>query len=166
MLQGIYMFEDRFDTETIRRNFDFYEPMTVHESSLSPCIHSILAASLGYDDHAYDFYMRTARLDLDNYNNDTEDGLHITSMAGTWMAVVEGFGGVRVRDGGLHMRPSLPKRWKSYSFRILFRGAVLCVKVAKDSVEVRNESTQPAVFSMFDKACALDGNSSLRHPVS
>ena len=87
-------------------------------------------------------------------------------MAGTWMAVVEGFGGVRVRDGGLHMRPSLPKRWKSYSFRILFRGAVLCVKVAKDSVEVRNESTQPAVFSMFDKACALDGNSSLRHPVS
>lgn len=166
VLQGIYMFEDRFDTETIRRNFDFYEPMTVHESSLSPCIHSILAASLGYDDHAYDFYMRTARLDLDNYNNDTEDGLHITSMAGTWMAVVEGFGGVRVRDGGLHMRPSLPKRWKSYSFRILFRGAVLCVKVAKDSVEVRNESTQPAVFSVFDKACALDGNSSLRHPVS
>ena len=166
VLQGIYMFDDRFNIETIRRNFDFYEPLTVHESSLSPCIHSILAASLGYDDHAYDFYMRTARLDLDDYNNDTEDGLHITSMAGTWMAVVEGFGGVRVRDGRLHMRPNLPKQWKSYSFRMLFRGAVLCVKVAKDSVEVRNDSAQPVAFSLFEKACALDGNSSLRHPVS
>ena len=85
--------------ETIRRNFDFYEPMTVHESSLSPCVHSILAAQLGYHEKAVEMYQRTARLDLDNINNDTEDGLHITSMAGSWLgsryAIKGGSGNVR-----------------------------------------------------------------------
>src|SRR5690606_30326945 len=84
VLQGIYFFEDEFDEDTIRRNYDFYEPLTVHESSLSPCVHAIIAAKLGKEEKAYEFYLRTARLDLDDYNNDTEDGLHITSMAGTW----------------------------------------------------------------------------------
>ena len=93
VLQGLYFFEDRYDNETIRKNFDFYEPMTVHESSLSPCVHVILGSKLGYKQRAYELYLRTARLDLDDYNNDTEDGLHITSMAGTWMSVVKGFGG-------------------------------------------------------------------------
>ena len=77
VLQGIYFFEDHFDKATIERNFNFYEPMTVHESSLSPCIHVILAAKIGNYDKAYEMYLRTARLDLDDYNNDTEDGLHI-----------------------------------------------------------------------------------------
>ena len=73
VLQGLYLFEDDFDIETIRKNFDFYEPMTVHESSLSPCVHAILASKLGYKENAYEFYLRTARLDLDDYNNDTEE---------------------------------------------------------------------------------------------
>ncbi|MBP2966783.1 glycoside hydrolase family 65 protein, partial [Acinetobacter baumannii] len=80
VLQGIYYFGDDFTIEEKRQNFEFYEPMTVHESSLSPCIHSILAAELGLEEKAVEMYQRTARLDLDNYNNDTEDGLHITSM--------------------------------------------------------------------------------------
>ncbi|MCB0641345.1 MAG: glycoside hydrolase family 65 protein, partial [Phaeodactylibacter sp.] len=83
VLQGFYFFEDHFDQDTIRRNFEFYEPMTVHESSLSPCVHSILASRLDMPEKAYEMYLRTARLDLDDYNNDTEDGCHITSMAGT-----------------------------------------------------------------------------------
>ena len=99
-LQGIYLFEDEFDMETIERNFDFYEPMTVHESSLSPCVHSILASKLGRKEKAYEMYLRTARLDLDDYNNDTEEGCHTTSMAGTWMAFAKGFAGMRVREGG------------------------------------------------------------------
>ncbi|MCL4137260.1 UNVERIFIED_CONTAM: hypothetical protein GTU68_029486 [Idotea baltica] len=98
VLQGLYLFEDNFSREEIERNFDFYEPLTVHESSLSPSVHAILAASLGKTEKAYEMYLRTARLDLDDYNNDTEDGLHTTSMAGTWMALIEGLGGMRVRD--------------------------------------------------------------------
>src|SRR5688572_22468424 len=110
VLQGLYLFEDDFSRETIRKNFDFYEPMTVHESSLSPCVHAILASALGYKERAYEFYLRTARLDLDDYNNDTEEGCHITSMTGTWMSVIKGFGGMRVRDGKLYFNPFIPER--------------------------------------------------------
>lgn len=164
VLQGLYMFEDRYDAETLRRNFDFYEPLTVHESSLSPCIHSILASALGYEDRAYAFYLRTARLDLDDYNNDTEDGLHITSMAGTWMSVVEGFGGVRVRDGQLSMKPWLPKKWQSYSFRIFFKGAHLRVAVGAEDILINNESDCATALSVCGQHYALPARASLRHP--
>jgi maltose phosphorylase len=142
-LQGFYFFEDKFDIATLKRNFDFYEPMTVHESSLSPCVHVILASRLGYKEKAYEMYLRTSRLDLDDYNNDTEDGCHITSMAGTWMSVVKGFGGMRVHDGKLHFTPFIPDQWKSYSFRLEFRGRVVKVTVSKTSSEVILESGQP-----------------------
>ncbi|HRI79251.1 MAG TPA: glycoside hydrolase family 65 protein [Cyclobacteriaceae bacterium] len=143
VLQGIYLFEEDFTDEVIKRNFDFYEPMTVHESSLSPCVHVILASRLGYKEKAYEMYLRTARLDLDNYNNDTEDGCHITSMAGTWMSVIKGFGGMRVQDGLLYFSPYLPKHWNAYSFRIEFRGRVLKVFVSKDKTELILESGDP-----------------------
>ena len=144
VLQGIYLFEDDFDNETIRRNYDFYEPMTVHESSLSPCVHVILASKIGYKEQAYDMYLRTARLDLDDYNNDTEEGCHITSMAGTWMSVVKGFGGMRVRNGMLHFTPFIPDQWKSYSFRLEFRDRVLKVKVTSGGkVETKLEHGEP-----------------------
>ena len=129
VLQGIYFFEEDFDLETIRQNFDYYEPMTVHESSLSPCVHSILAAKLGYEEKAYEMYMRTSRLDLDDYNHEAHEGLHITSMAGTWMSIVQGFGGMRVENGELTFNPMLPKKWKGFSFKVMFRGEVKTLKV-------------------------------------
>lgn len=134
VLQGLYFFEDHFDLDILKRNFDFYEPMTVHESSLSPCVHAILASRLGYKEKAYEMYLRTARLDLDDYNNDTEDGCHITSMAGTWLSVIKGFGGMQIKDGLLHLNPYLPVQWTAYSFRMEFRGRVLKVKVTKEGV--------------------------------
>jgi maltose phosphorylase len=140
VLQGLYLFEDEFSAEEIKRNFEFYEPMTVHESSLSPCVHSILAAKIGLKDKAYEMYVRTSRLDLDDYNNDTEDGLHITSMAGTWMSVVKGFAGQRVKDGVLTLYPYIPQQWSSYSFRIGFRGTLLLVQVTQKGVIVENIS--------------------------
>lgn len=139
-LQSIYWFEDHFDRESIERHFDFYEPLTVHESSLSSCIHSILAASIGRQDKAYEMYLRTARLDLDDYNNDTCDGLHITSMGGTWMAFVQGFGGMRVKNNQLHFNPFIPKGWNSYSFRLNFREAHLEFKMDKSQFRVYNHS--------------------------
>ncbi|MGL6248661.1 MAG: glycoside hydrolase family 65 protein, partial [Culicoidibacterales bacterium] len=105
VLQGVYYFPERFSLEEKRRNFEFYEPMTVHESSLSPSIHAILAAELGMEEKAVEMYERTARLDLDNYNNDTEDGLHITSMTGSWLAIVQGFAGMRTTNQTLSFAP-------------------------------------------------------------
>lgn len=142
-LQGVYLFEDEFDLETIKRNFDFYEPITVHESSLSPCVHSILAAKLGYEDKAYEMYARSARLDLDDYNNDTEEGCHTTSMAGTWMSVVKGFGGMRVLNGELHFNPFIPSKWNSYAFKIGFRGRILEIKVSKEGTKIERTEGEP-----------------------
>jgi maltose phosphorylase len=127
----------------------------VHESSLSPCVHVILASKLGYKQKAYELYVRTARLDLDDYNNDTEDGLHITSMAGTWMSVVKGFGGMRIKDGKLFFSPFLPDQWKSYSFRLEFRGRVIKIKISEDGVETKLESGEPMEIMVKDEAVLL-----------
>ncbi|TNJ45208.1 glycoside hydrolase family 65 protein [Tamlana fucoidanivorans] len=132
-LQGFYFFEDDFTTEALERHFDFYEPFTVHESSLSPCVHSIQAAKLGRMDQAYTFYLRTSRLDLDDYNHEVHEGLHITSMAGTWMSIVEGFGGMRVKDDLLAFAPKIPKQWQGYSFKVNFRNHVLKVNVTQSN---------------------------------
>ena len=143
VLQGLYFFQEAFDRETIGRNFDFYEPRTVHESSLSPCVHAILASLTGRSDKAYELYLRTARLDLDDYNREVHEGLHITSMAGSWLSVIEGFGGVRIgTDGRLHVEPRLPKGWNSLGFELHYRGAVL--RFGLTAGEVRIVSTNGA----------------------
>ncbi|MFT4202843.1 MAG: glycoside hydrolase family 65 protein [Chitinophagaceae bacterium] len=156
VLQGFYFLEEQFTDEELRRNYDFYEPRTVHESSLSPCVHSILAAKLGDVERAYSFYLRTSRLDLDDYNNDTEDGLHITSMAGTWMSVVEGFGGMRIRNHQLTFQPSLPKEWKSFSFQIGFRNTLFKVNVNKENVAITHLKGSPAEVTVFGKTHSVD----------
>lgn len=163
VLQGIYLFEEDFDQEDIRRNFDFYEPRTVHESSLSPCVHVILAAVLGKEEKAYEMYLRTARLDLDDYNNDTEDGCHITSMAGTWMAVVKGFGGMRVHDDLVHFSPMIPQQWTGYSFKVRFRGKVLEVQVSSGKTLVTNHSTEALRVGLFGNILELPAGGVIEH---
>jgi maltose phosphorylase len=160
-LQSIFWFEDDFDRESLHRHFDFYEPLTVHESSLSSCIHSILAATLGRREKAYEMYLQTARLDLDDYNNDTCDGLHITSMGGTWMAFVQGFGGMRVRNGQLHLNPFIPDGWNSYSFRINFREAHLEFKMDKSEFNVINHSKVNIDLVVHDQSYHLSAKKEL-----
>jgi len=155
VLQGIFMFEEEYDTETIRRNFYFYEPRTVHESSLSPCIHSIIAARIGDIPKAYELYLRTSRLDLDDYNDEVSEGCHITSMAGTWMAVVMGFGGMRVRSGTLHFTPVIPADWQSLSFRIRFRENIIKVTVDQKKVKLENEIGPVIVLNVYGQERSL-----------
>ena len=150
-VQGFYLFEDEFDTETISRHFNFYEPRTVHESSLSPCVHSIVAARIGDISKAYEMYLRTGRLDLDDYNNEVRAGLHITSMAGTWMAIVEGFGGKRIKDGNLHLNPVIPEKWEEYSFKIIYRDIRLEIRVSHSQVEIISHSENEVSLYVYDK---------------
>ena len=161
VLQGMYFLNDEFDMETKKKNFDFYEPMTVHESSLSPCVHSILACELGYKEKAYEMYLRTARLDLDNYNNDTEDGCHTTSMAGTWMSVVQGFGGLKVRNNQLILNPFIPGEWKSFSFKIVFRGALLKINVTDETILITNETEISTPVIVHGNKYEINGNDTL-----
>lgn len=166
VLQGLYFFEDDFDRDAIKRNFDFYEAMTVHESSLSPCIHAILASSLGYKAKAYELYLRTSRLDLDDYNNDTEEGCHITSMAGTWMSIVKGFGGMRVKSNQLHFSPFIPDNWNSYSFRMEFRGRIVKIVVTRQQVEATLISGDDLEIIIHNRAYRLSVQAAVRQPVN
>ncbi len=143
VLQGIYYFQEKFSPEQIERNFRFYEARTVHESSLSPCVHSILAAKIGDMDKAYELYLRAARLDLDDYNRENEEGCHITSMAGSWLSVVEGFGGMRADGGHLSFTTSLPPNWKAFAYKIIYRGRIVNVRVSTSGTEVTLDSGEP-----------------------
>ncbi|WP_179343552.1 glycoside hydrolase family 65 protein [Winogradskyella ursingii] len=141
-LQGFYFFEDHFTDKELEKHFDFYEPFTVHESSLSPCVHSIQAAKLDRMDQAYTFYLRTSRLDLDDYNHEVHEGLHITSMAGTWMSIVEGFGGMRIKNDMLTFEPKIPDQWEGFSFKVNFRNQILRVNVCQDHTHFELDGNQ------------------------
>jgi len=157
VLQGIYFFEDDFDLKTIKRNFDFYEARTVHESSLSPCVHSILAAKIGDIEQAYRLYVRTSRLDIDDYNNEVKEGLHITSMAGSWLSIVEGFGGMRMKGDLLSLNPMMPESWTGYSFKIWFRDRVLLIRIKKGKVSIILEEGDAMELMVAGKKYQLNG---------
>ena len=158
VLQGFYFFEDHFSKGELEKHFDFYEPFTVHESSLSPCVHSIQASALGRMEQAYTFYLRTSRLDLDDYNKEVEEGCHITSMAGTWMSIVEGFGGMRVKNDALHFEPRIPEQWEGYSFKINFRNQILQVFVAANETRFALEGTQELTVFVNGEAVTVTPN--------
>jgi maltose phosphorylase len=158
-LQGFYFFEDHFTKEQLEKHFNFYEPFTVHESSLSPCVHSIQAALLDKMDMAYTFYLRTSRLDLDDYNKEVEEGCHITSMAGTWMSIVEGFGGMRVKNNALHFEPKIPKEWEGYSFKINFRNQILKVVVNHKETSFSLDGSQDIMVYVKGKEVLVEPNS-------
>jgi maltose phosphorylase len=158
-LQGFYFFENHFTKEQLEKHFDFYEPFTVHESSLSPCVHSIQAATLGRMEQAYTFYLRTSRLDLDDYNKEVEEGLHITSMAGTWMSIVEGFGGMRVKNNALHFEPRIPAEWNGYSFKINFRNQIVKVSVHQKETKFSLEGDKELTVYVNGKAILVEPNS-------
>ncbi|MBN2665192.1 MAG: glycoside hydrolase family 65 protein, partial [Bacteroidales bacterium] len=155
VVQGLFFFEDEFDEDTLRRNFDFYEPRCVHESSLSASIHSVLAARLHDSERAYTLYLRTARLDLDDYNQEVKDGLHITSMAGTWLAIVQGFGGMRIRNERVCFNPLIPSAWESYSFTIRYRNNPLRVEVNGAAINVVNLSHSSIPLAVYGEQVLL-----------
>jgi len=163
VVQGLYCLEDSFSLDTIKKNFKFYEARTVHESSLSPCIHSVVASKIKDLDKAYDLYLRTARLDLDDYNNEAREGLHITSMSGSWLAIVKGFAGMRVKADMLYFDPIIPKQWQSFSFRINFRGHTLLITIGKLQTEIMNISQHELTIKIREQFVLLPSNQSIVH---
>lgn len=127
----LYLLGDRFTKEEKRINYGFYEKVTTHDSSLSTCIFSIEASETGDHEKAYEYFMETARMDLDDTHGNTKDGIHAANMAGTWQCIVNGFAGMRVRDGVLRFAPYLPASWEEYSFKVAFRDRLIRVKVDK-----------------------------------
>lgn len=124
-----FLLEDEQSFETIKNSYDYYEKITTHDSSLSSCIFSIMASKIGYHEKAYDYFIETARLDLDNTHGNTKDGLHMANMGGTWMAIVFGFAGLRIKETGLSLEPNIPQQWEFLKFRLRYQNHLIEIQV-------------------------------------
>ncbi|MDR0690282.1 MAG: beta-phosphoglucomutase [Spirochaetaceae bacterium] len=130
-----FIFEDAQSLETINSSFHYYEGITTHDSSLSTCVFSIVASKLGFHDKAYRYFGDSAKLDLFNTHGNTKDGIHTANMGGTYLAILYGFAGLRIKDRDISFAPALPRSWEAYRFRIFYRGSRIQVEV--DRREVR-----------------------------
>lgn len=158
VLMFMFLYNGEFSFEHKKVNYEYYEPRTIHESSLSPSIHSIFASELQKHEKAFDFFGFATRLDLDNYNRNTKEGLHTTSLAGAWINIVYGFGGMRSDGEILKFNPSIPKAWNSYSFRIIYKDAVLLIKVNKGNVDFRVMNDKSVEIEIYDEKYNIDSN--------
>jgi maltose phosphorylase len=134
VLMFMFLYDRDYPLEVKRANYEYYEPRTIHESSLSPSIHSVFASELGRHKEAFDFFGFATRMDLDNYNRNTHEGLHTTSIAAAWVNIVYGFGGMRSDGDILSFAPSLPAAWDEYEFGIEYRGARIRIAVSRSAV--------------------------------
>jgi alpha,alpha-trehalose phosphorylase len=129
LVLALYVCGDSFSAEEKARDFEYYEPLTVRDSSLSACAQAIVAAEVGHLDLAYDYFAEAALMDLDDLEHNTRDGIHIASVAGTWLAAVAGFGGMRDHGGQLTFSPRLPAALTGLKFRLMCRERSLRVEV-------------------------------------
>lgn len=128
-------------------------------------MHTVLACRLGYAAKAYELYHRTARLDLDDYNKEVYQGLHVTAMGGAWMAVVYGFGGMRLVGDELHFKPFLPEQWGGITFHLRWRGALLSVRVERNQLTVRNLEGVAAEFTVGTTRRSLAAGAEQTYPL-
>ena len=149
VLMMLYLYNSSFSPEVKRVNYEYYEPRTIHESSLSPAIHSILAAELDKMEDAVRFFGYATRLDLDNYNRNTREGLHVTSIAMAWANIVYGFAGMRSDGELLQFAPRMPERWKRLAFSVVCRGRVIRIRMEKDATEFRLEAGEPVRIQIY-----------------
>lgn len=155
---GMYLHSHLFTKEEIRRNYDFYQEVTLHHSSLSTCIFGIVASDIGYDDEAYRYFSQSARMDLDDYHHNFYAGIHGANMAGTWQAVVNGFAGLRCQETRLKFSPSLPSEWESYSFKLRYKRALLRIGVSRGQAEFTLEEGEKITFYIGGKEICIQEN--------
>lgn len=156
VLMLLYLYNASFTREQKRVNYEFYEPRTIHESSLSPSVHSILAAELGRMDEATRFFGYATRLDLDNYNRNTGDGLHTTSIAMAWANIVYGFSGLRSDGETLRFAPCLPDRWSRVRFSLTYKGRILDLDLQKDFTRFSLRQGEKIELSVYETSYLLD----------
>ncbi len=156
VLNLMYFYSRDYTPAEKLANYEFYEARTIHESSLSPSLHAILAVELGKLDDAYEFFSYGARMDLDNYNRNTDQGLHVTSAAGVWASMVFGYGGLRTDGDILAIGPTLPTQWRSYRFRIRYRGALIEVRVDAEGVRLHVVDGPPVTVQVYGADLEID----------
>lgn len=149
VLMFFLLYGSEFTKEQLAANYDFYEPRCIHESSLSPSIHSILACRLGRMEKAESLFGFATRMDLDNYNRNTNEGLHTTSIAGAWMNIVYGFGGLNSDADILTLAPSIPKGWEKYTFSLCAGESVVKVSVSQKEVTLEVVRGEAVTLNLY-----------------
>ncbi len=145
---GHFLLEGETNLETIKNDYNYYEKITTHDSSLSTCIFSIMANRIGEHEKAYDYFNDTARLDIDNKHHNTKDGIHTACMGGSWMSIVFGFAGMRIVNDQLNFHPHLYKKWKSLKFKIQFKNRTLLCKLKGNNIKISLERGQPLIVKI------------------
>ncbi|MEU9592732.1 glycoside hydrolase family 65 protein [Streptomyces sp. NPDC048219] len=158
-------FDAHCDEEQIARNFAYYEPLTVRDSSLSACCQAVVAAQTGHLRLAYDYAAEAALMDLADLEHNTRDGLHIASLAGTWMALVAGFGGTRREGDSLRFSPRLPEKFRRLAFRLQFRGRCVSVEIEADKATYKLLMGEPLTIHHHGRPVRMNGDGPLTLPV-
>jgi alpha,alpha-trehalose phosphorylase len=159
-----FVFEDAQSRETIRRSFLYYEGVSAHDSSLSTCIFSIVASRLGYHEKAYRYFGDSAKLDLFDAHGNTKDGIHTANMGGTYMAILYGFAGLRLKETGLYFFPHLPASWTAYRFRILYRGSSIQAEIGPEEIRFTLLSGDKQIIHVYDREYVLAASLVLSPP--
>ena len=154
LILAMTIFGDQYTMEEKRDNFFFYDGVTTHDSSLSMAIFSILASEIGEIDTAYDYFMASARLDLDDMHHNSKDGLHMANMAGAWNCITKGFGGMRYENDTLSFSPVCPRQWQGYAFRVRFRGRTIAVEVSQSGARYALAEGDP--IAIYDRGTRLE----------
>jgi len=165
LVMALYLFGDCFDADQKARDFDYYERVTVRDSSLSASIQAIVAAEVGHPDLAYDYLGETAFIDLRDLAFNTKDGLHLASLSGAWLVAVAGFGGMRDHGDGLAFSPRLPARLARLAFRLVFRGRRLLVDIDHEGVRYELLDGEPLEFEHDGETVRVTRDDTVHRPL-
>ena len=158
LLMLFYLLGDKFSNAVKRVNWDYYEPRTLHDSSLSLSIHTILATDIVSVEEAYSFFKKASRIDLGLNMKSSDEGIHAGAMGGIWQDVICGFGGVRMLDEKLNISPKLPKIWNNLNYAIYWHGNRLKVTITKDKLIItkKEQQSKPVDLIVHGKEYKLD----------
>ena len=158
----LYLFPDRFSPELKKINYDFYESRTMHKSSLSPCIHAIMGLEVGDHRKAYKYLLNTSFIDQVDANGNTADGIHAAATGGSWMALIHGFSGMRIRRKQLCFNPWLPAKWQQIMFNVCWQGSLIKVRITKHQINFMLQKGKGLSLSVRGKTYSLKKSRELK----
>ncbi|HHG8786818.1 TPA: glycoside hydrolase family 65 protein [Citrobacter sedlakii] len=150
-----YMLPERFSADVCLRNLNFYEPRTIHDSSLSKSIHGIVSARCGDAEQGYRFWREGTLIDLGDDPHSCDDGIHAAATGAIWLGAIQGFAGLSVREGELHLNPALPDAWRQLTFPLRWQGSELRISLSRQ--EARISSTRPVTLWLNGTALTVNG---------
>lgn len=164
MVLAYFLHDQVFEKSDIRRGYDYYEKLTTHDSSLSSCIFSIVANQIGDTEKAYRYFDESSKIDITNSHHNTQDGIHAANMGGTYLGVVFGFAGLRIREDHLALSPQLPKKWTNCRFSIQYQGNLMTIEITKEAISLNTESQKAVPVSVYGELGTISAGNGWKIP--